>query len=42
LLAEDDHAVGDSDIQPIARLDPEVAARHAGDDDLVLGTYLDA
>ena len=41
-LAQDDHAVGDADVQPISRLDPKIAARFTGDDDLVLGADLDA
>lgn len=41
-LAQDDHAVGDADVEPVARLDPEFTARLAWDDDLVLGADLDA
>jgi hypothetical protein len=41
-LAQDDHAVGDADVQTISRFDPEIAACFTGDNDLVLGADLDA
>ena len=41
-LAQDDDVVRHHDIEPVAGLDPELAARLAGDHDLVLGADLDA
>ena len=41
-LAQDDRIVAHQDIEPVARLDVEFAARRARHDDLVLGAYLDA
>ena len=41
-LAQDDDVARHQDIEPVASPDPELPARLAGDDDLVLGADLDA